>query len=212
MRLVTLVAGSAAVMAALVNIKDFAWFRRGPSLVMPESAKPGIFGRMLDLSDQAKLSTMLIGTAVVAAAANLYEAICTGGFPVVFTRILTLQTSSTIESYLWIALYNVIYVLPLFAIVVLFTRTLGSHTVTIVEARRLKLLSGLLMLGLGLLLLLAPDRLGDLVATIMLFGLAVVVWLAFVLLDRRMTARAALPAAPARVPPRHRPHSGASRP
>src|SRR3989337_1502347 len=49
LRVVTLVAGGAAVLAALINIKDFAWFGHGPSLVIPGSAKPAIFGRMLDL-------------------------------------------------------------------------------------------------------------------------------------------------------------------
>ncbi len=42
------------------------------------------------------------------------------------------------------------------AIVVVFTATLGTRGVSVDEARRLKLLSGLLMLGIGSLLLFAP--------------------------------------------------------
>ncbi|MGC1952675.1 MAG: hypothetical protein WA970_08915 [Gammaproteobacteria bacterium] len=45
-KLLTTIAGLLAVSTALVNIKDFFWFRRGPSLSIPEGAKPRLFARM----------------------------------------------------------------------------------------------------------------------------------------------------------------------
>ena len=215
LRIVTLAAGAAALVAALINIKDFVWFRRGVSLVIPDSAKPRIFGRMVDLTERTQFSALLGGTILVAIAANAYEALCTGGFPVVFTRILTLHQLSTGEYYGWLAAYSLVYVTPLFVIVAAFTWTLGRHTVTITEARRLKLLSGLLMFGLGLLLLFAPERLGDFTASIAVFAGAAVVWAVAVLVDRRRTAiaaRATPPETPHDTPQRPRgSHSTASR-
>jgi hypothetical protein len=195
--LVTLLAGLAAIAAGLVNVKDYGWFGQGPSLVIPQSARPGLFGRMLDLPERVGLPALLAATAAVAAVANLYEALCTGGFPVVFTRILTLHGLAPAEAHLWIAAYCTVYVLPLLAIVALFTWRTRTHTVSIIEARRLKLLSGLLMLGLGLLLVVAPDRLSDLTATLAVFGLAVGAW-ALILLVRPLPATPASPEAPAR--------------
>jgi hypothetical protein len=184
LRIVTIAAGIAAIAAALINIKDYAWFRRGPSLVIPERAKPMIFGRMIELTESTRLSVMLAGTVLVAIAANAYEALCTGGFPVVFTRILTLNDLSTPVYYAYLAAYVLVYVSPLVAMVLFFTWTLGSHSVTRREARTLKLLSGLLMLGFGLMLLLAPDLLGSLAATIGLFVGAVLLTALAVLVDR----------------------------
>lgn len=196
LRIVTLLAGAAAVAAALINIKDDAWFRRGPSLVIPERGRPGIFGRMIEATEATRLPMMLTGTALVAVAANPYETLCTGGFPVVFTRILTLSDLPTTGYYLYLLFYNLVYVTPLLLIVAAFTATLGSHAVTERAARTLKLLSGLLMLGLGLLLLLllllAPERLSDLVTSIAVFGSAVAIWLATVAVDR--VRRGRLPA------------------
>ena len=63
--------------------------------------------------------------------------------------------------YLSLVLYNVVYVIPLAAVVVVFAATLGSRKLREAEGRVLKLLSGSMMLGLGLLLLLAPVRLQD---------------------------------------------------
>jgi hypothetical protein len=55
----------------------------------------------------------------------------------------------------------------------------------VVEARRLKLLSGLLMLALGVELLVSPDRLSDLGTSVIVFGASIGIWLAAVLVDRR---------------------------
>jgi thiol-disulfide isomerase/thioredoxin len=184
LRIVTLVAGAAAVVAGLINIKDFAWFRRGPSLLIPESAKPRIFGRMLDISESVALPAMLGATALVAITVSAYEMLCTGGFPVVFTRVLTLSNLPTAGYYAYLLLYVAVYVLPMALIVAGFAITLGTRGVTINEARRLKLLSGLLMLGLGLLLLVAPDRLTDLGVTLALFGGAIGAWLLAMLIER----------------------------
>jgi hypothetical protein len=191
LRVVTLVAGGLAVVAATINIKDFVAFRRGVSLVMPDAAKPQVFGRMFDIVDAATLPALLGTTILVAAVANTYEMLCTGGFPVVFTRVLTLNELPTIAYYGYLVLYNLVYVTPMLLIVAIFTATLGSHTVTQTEARRLKLLSGLLMLGLGLLLLFAPERLTDMTATLAVFGLAVAVWAILVGVDIWLARRAA---------------------
>jgi hypothetical protein len=184
LRIVTLIAGVLATIAALINIKDFAWFRQGPSLVMPESAKPAVFGRILDIGDATRLSAMVAATVLVAATANAYEMLCTGGFPVVFARILTLHELPTPVYYGYLALYNAVYVLLPALIVIGFVITLGSRGVSERTARRLKLLSGLLMLGLGLELIFAPQLLTDLGATVLLFGCAVGLWLLAVLAER----------------------------
>jgi thiol-disulfide isomerase/thioredoxin len=193
LRIVTLVAGGAAVLAALINIKDFAWFGRGPSLVIPGSAKPGIFGRMLDLSATTRLTALVAGTVLVAVVANSYEMLCTGGFPVVFTRVLTLSSLPLGTYYAYLLLYNVVYVAPLLAVVAFFTWKLGSRGISEREMRRLKLLSGLLMLGLGLLLLLAPERLTDFGATIGVFLTGIAIWGSIVLADRMRSRPAGSP-------------------
>lgn len=51
-----------------------------------------------------------------------------------------------------LAVYNRIYIVPLAAIVFILTWTLGSHKLSEREGRLLKLVSGLMMLGLGIVL------------------------------------------------------------
>ena len=106
----------------------------------------------------------LARTVVLAIAANTYELLCTAGFPMVFTRILTLHRLPTGSYYLYLALYNLVYVVSLLGIIIVFTVTLGARKLTTWEGRKLKLLSGIMMLLLGTVLLVRPTLLNDIFA------------------------------------------------
>lgn len=175
---VTLVAGLLAIGMALINIKDFFWFKQGPSLSIPEGAKPGLFQRMRTLVQTGRLPAMLASTVLLAIAANSYELLCTSGFPMIYTRALTLHQLPQPAFYGYLALYNLVYVLPLLIIVAIFAQRLGARKLTEGEGRALKLLSGTMMGLLGILLIVAPDRLGNPVLAILLMAAAVgVTWL-----------------------------------
>jgi thiol-disulfide isomerase/thioredoxin len=178
LRVITVVAGLLALTVAALNIKDYFWFKEGPSLSIPESAKPGLFRRMRNIVGTGSLGPMLASTVLLAIVANSYELLCTAGFPMVYTRVLTLAQLETWQYYAWLAVYNVIYVIPLLAIVVVFVRTMGARKLTESEGRILKLVSGFMMLGFGLLLLLAPQLLTNPMASILVLVVAVGVALA----------------------------------
>jgi len=158
---VTAAAGVVALVIGLINVKDFVAFRKGLSLSISEGGKADIFQRARAILKADSLPAMLAATVFLGVAANFYELLCTAGFPMVYTRLLSLQVPGRPEQYGWLALYNLIYVLPLMAIVLVFVRTMGARRLGEREGRLLKLLSGLMMLGLGLCLVLAPQALGD---------------------------------------------------
>lgn len=158
---ITTAAGVVALMIGGINAKDFFFFHEGVSLSIPEEAKPKLFARMRGLLKAESPATMLTGALVLAVAANSYELLCTAGFPMVFTRILTLQELSSGQYYLYLALYNIVYVVPLAAIVGVFTATLGSRKLTEWQGRVLKLVSGVMMMLLGGVLLIEPALLNN---------------------------------------------------
>ena len=133
--MVTIGAGLVALFVGAINIKDFISPKRGISLSIPERAKPGLYQRTRDLVGAGSLPALLAGTVTLALAANAYELLCTAGFPLVFTRILTLADLSTPAYYGYLALYNSVYVLPLLAIVVVFVVTLGTRKLKEEEGR-----------------------------------------------------------------------------
>ncbi|MDO8786900.1 MAG: hypothetical protein Q7J42_02350 [Sulfuritalea sp.] len=155
---VTLAAGALAVLVGAVNIKDFFAFEKGLTLSIPEAKKPEIFRRTRGILVAENLPAMIAATVLLAIAANFYELLCTAGFPMVYTRLLTLAELSPAARYGYLAAYNLIYVVPLAAIVAVFAGSLGARKLSEREGRLLKLLSGVMMIELGALLLLAPER------------------------------------------------------
>jgi hypothetical protein len=177
-RAVTFIAGAIAIAAAAINIKDFFWFKRGVSLSIPEQAKPGLFTRMRALVRADRLANMIASTVALAVLANFYELLCTAGFPMLYTRILTLRELPAAEYYFYLVLYNVVYVIPLAAIVAAFAYTLGARKLSEREGRILKLLSGTMMLELGMVLILAPTWLDSpWIALILIAAALVVTWI-----------------------------------
>ena len=172
---VTLAAGALAVFVGAVNIKDFFAFEQGLTLSIPEAKKPDIFRRTRAILAAENLPAMIAATVVLAIAANFYELLCTAGFPMVYTRLLTLAELSPAGRYGYLAAYNLVYVVPLAAIVAVFAGTLGARKLSEREGRLLKLLSGVMMLGLGTLLLLAPERISQVGIAFGLMALAMVV-------------------------------------
>jgi glutaredoxin len=174
---ITLGAGLVAVVIGIFGIKDFLLAFRGPSLSISADDKSRLFGRVRGLLSIDSMPALLAGTIMLALAANTYELLCTAGFPMVYTRTLTLHGLDSTTYYLYLAFYNLIYVIPLMVIVVLFTLTLGARKLTVSQGRLLKLLSGSMMLELGLVLLFQPGLLNNVTTGLILLLIAIVVTL-----------------------------------
>jgi len=185
---ITSAAGAVAVVIAAVNIKDFFAFKKGVSLTISEGSMKKLFHRMRGLLSSASLPSMMAGTAALALAANLYELLCTAGFPMVFTRALTLRGLATWQYYGYLALYNLVYVVPLAAIVAAFVVTLGSRKLTEWQGRQLKLVSGLMMLFLGLVLVFEPSLLDNALAAVAMLAAALSVSAIIIAVARKREA------------------------
>ncbi|MDE3224981.1 MAG: NrdH-redoxin [Nitrospirota bacterium] len=153
------VLGGIAVMIGAINVKDFWAFRRGMTLGIPEAAKPGLYAGIRKVLSAERLPEALAAVALLACLVNVIELLCTAGFPAVYTRVLTLHQLPWWEYYGYLALYNVAYVLDDSLMVAIAVFTLSHSKLQEKTGRWLKLVSGVVMLGLGLLLVVAPHRL-----------------------------------------------------
>ena len=153
MQLISMIVGAVALVFALINIKDFFFFKKGVSLSIPDGAKPRLFEGMRAMLRQSSVASMMFGTVVLAVTANTYELLCTAGFPMIFTRILTLSGLTKVQYYSYLILYNAVYITPLLFIVLVFTFTLGAHKLSAFQGQVLKLISGLMLLSMSLVLL-----------------------------------------------------------
>jgi hypothetical protein len=80
--------------------------------------------------------------------------------------------------------YNVVYVLPLAAVVAVFAVTLGSRKLSEAQGRVMKLVSGLMMLGLGSVVLVDPGLFNNVLAGVGLLAFALLAAWAIVGLEK----------------------------
>jgi len=142
-----------AIVAGAINLKDFVAFGRGITLSIPAAAKPGIYGRLRAILRAERLWPALIGTVVLALLVQIVELLCTSGFPALYTRLLTLHQFDKATYYGYLLLYNLMYMLDDIVILAIGVVTLSQHRLQEREGRLLKLVAGLVMLGLGIYLL-----------------------------------------------------------
>ena len=101
----------------------------------------------------------LIGVAVLAFTVNSVELLCTAGFPAIYTNILTINNLSSVQYYLYIGLYILMYMLDDFIVFTIAVYTLSSKKLTENQGKWLKFVSGAMLFILGLLLILKPNLL-----------------------------------------------------
>jgi len=158
-RAVQILLGGVALSVGAVHVKDFFALGKGPSLRIPESAKPGIYARVRAIVRAESLTAALVGATVLAVLVNVVELLCTAGLPALYTQVLAQQGVESGARYGYLALYNVAYMLDDSIMLGIAVVTLGRRKLQERAGRWLELVSGTAILVLGLLLLFAPQAL-----------------------------------------------------
>ena len=148
--------GAAAVLIGALHLKDAAAPGVGPSLAIPEAAKPTLYRRMRAILRAERPLAALGGAVLLAVLANAVELGCTAGIPAVYTRILTLHELPAWQYAAYLLLYIAAYLADDAAVVAVAVVTLSRRRLQERGGRWLQLLSGGAMLAFGLVLWLAP--------------------------------------------------------
>jgi len=161
LRWVQVTLATLAIVVGSIHIKDFFAFKKGISLSIPESAKPGIYARVRKIVMADNLFAAIAGASVLAVLVNLIELLCTAGLPALYSQILMLQGFPAWKNYAYLGLYVLAYMFDDAVMVTIVVVTLGKRKLQEDEGRWLKLVSGLVVLLLGLVLLFRPQWLGS---------------------------------------------------
>ncbi|MBU2637707.1 MAG: sulfite exporter TauE/SafE family protein [Nanoarchaeota archaeon] len=142
------IAAVLAILAGLVNVKDYFWYGKGFTLAIPESKK-GIIERWTKKSNIP--AAIVLGFLV-----SMFELPCTGG---VYLAILAMlgNNVTTAQGIVYLLVYNLMFVLPLIAITGLVVLGMKAEHIERWRTSRknlMKLAMGLLLLALGIAMLL----------------------------------------------------------
>jgi len=155
--------GILALVAGAINCKEFFAFRKGVTLMIQEKHKAPLvkrIERMKDVIKHGSFPALITASIVLAAFASLVELPCTAGFPIIYTKILAEKVfAESFAYYLYLAFYNLIYVIPLAAIITLFGYFFKGKQITKSQMQIIKVIGGVIMIMLGIILLFNPELL-----------------------------------------------------
>jgi len=149
--------GGMALAIGGLNVKDFFFWKWGVSLSIADSAKPDLYTRMRAVLTADKLLPSLMAVAVLAVMVSFIELLCTAGFPAIYTAILIQQDLSPLAYYAYLGLYILGYMTDDALMVATAVIALSNRKLTERTGRWLKLISGVVMLGLGSMMILRPE-------------------------------------------------------
>jgi hypothetical protein len=173
--IIGIIAGLVAIIFGALNIKDFFFFKKGPSASIPESQKPKLYKQMRKVIKITTLPALIVATVVLAITANTVELACSFVLPVVYLGILKSFALGNFENIVYLIIYNIIYIIPLLVFTLVVVITLGRWKLSEWQGRILKLFSGIMMFSLGTSLLIKPDILKNFLVTIGILILSLIV-------------------------------------
>ncbi len=119
-----------------------------------------LFVKMTNLSrTEMSLGMTLVGVVIVAVGINLVELACSLGFPLAYTKILTSYNLPTMQYYGYLLVYILFYMIDDFLIFLVAVFTLIITKFSDKYLKVIKLISGVVLLILGLLMLIKPELL-----------------------------------------------------
>jgi glutaredoxin len=156
-RLLQAVLGALALGAAVVHLKDALLPGRGPSLSIPESAKPGIYARVREIVTAENLPAALAAACALAVGVNLVEMLCTAGLPAIYTQVLASHHPGFWARQGYLLAYIAAYMLDDALMTAAAVATLSTARLQERGGRMLQLVSGAVLAALGLALLFKPE-------------------------------------------------------
>lgn len=149
-----------ALTAGVINCKEFFWFRKGITLMIQEENKRPLLKRIEKIKNLIRTGTMpvlILSSITLAAFSSFVELPCTAGFPIIYAGILAGKyTANSFGSYLYLLLYNFVYVLPLIVTIGIVGYTFHGEKISKKQMATIKLVGGLVMIALGIVLLVNP--------------------------------------------------------
>jgi len=150
--------GIFGIIFGIWRIREFVTWKPGVCKVVDHSkSQEKLLDKMKNLLKPAAVPATILGTIALAFGVNSVEFFCSAGFPVMYTRILALQNVGTIQYYLYLLFYNLLYMLDDFIVFGFAFFTLNRFGFSDRYNRYSTLIAGILIFVLGILLIFKPN-------------------------------------------------------
>lgn len=151
--------GLVAVFAGAMYLRDFWTYQPGVCKVTNAKQQKSIMERMKKVAASKSTWLIVIGVIALSFSVNLVEMMCSLGLPVVYTQILSMSNLPHWQYYIYLALYNTLYMADDIVVFIIAAVTMNYVHLNNKYDRWMKLFGGILIFALGLALIFKPELL-----------------------------------------------------
>ncbi len=147
------------ILAGLFNLRKYFITKNEDTgcHVVDDKKRKTIIKKMNKALQSKSFILSILGIAILAASVNLIELACTFGFPVVFSEILSINNVTGVARILYLLLYILFYIADDLIVFVISVLTLEVTGITNKYSKLCILISGIIMVIIGLLLIIKPE-------------------------------------------------------
>lgn len=145
--------GVATLAIGLISVKEFFAPGHGVTLGASGGVRAALASRARRVLAQGSRLPALASVAALALVANVTHLLCTSGLPVTYTTAMGREDLTPIQSYGYLGIYVIAYMIPAAILIGSAAFMLASPRLTVEGGRWLKLTSGIVMIGLAWVLL-----------------------------------------------------------
>ena len=179
-----------ALAFGVINIKDYFWYKEGVSFSISDKHKPKLYQNMRStVVTPRSLLGLIASTAVLAVGVSLVEFACTAGFPVIWSNLMIANNVGIWTFILLLGLYMLIYLIDELAVFGAAVATMKASRLEEKHGRALKLVSGMVILALGVVMLVNPEAMNHLNTSLLVFAAALAGAWAIYIIHQRILPR-----------------------
>ena len=148
-----------ALIGAFLNLKGFyKSIKEGTGCeVVDKNKRKKIMGKIKKITSEKSFILAILGVIVLAASVNVIELACSAGIPVLFTNVLALNNTTTLQTIIYVAIYILFFLIDDIIVFLIAMLTLNIKAISTRYTKYSHLIGGILMLIIGLLMLLKPE-------------------------------------------------------
>ena len=151
--------GLVAIVVGLLNVKKFLESRKSDDgcHVVDAKKRKKIFTRIKKFTTEKNIFLALIGVIILAASVNLIELACSTVFPATFSEILAINNVHGLLRLFYLLIYTIFYMLDDMIVFIVSVCTLQIAAHSTKYGKYSSVISGIIMLIIGLLLIFKPE-------------------------------------------------------
>lgn len=148
-----------ALVGAFLNLKGFyKSIKTGTGCeVVDNKKRKNIMEKIKKITSEKSFILATLGVIVLAASVNVIELACSAGIPVLFTNVLAMNNTTTLQTIIYVAIYILFFLIDDIIVFVIAMLTLNIKAISTRYTKYSHLIGGILMLIIGLLMLFKPE-------------------------------------------------------